>query len=100
VTVEVKAANSKAYYLITDSSGREEVTRLPCTGRETILDAVAAITGLAAVADRRTIRLVRKGAAGSAQQSLPIDWKAIIHRGDTRTNYILQPDDRVYVSGR
>lgn len=100
VTVELKAANSKVYYLITDVSGREEVTRLPCTGRETILDAVAAVAGLAAVADRRTIRLVRKGSPGSALQTLPVDWTAIIHRGDTRTNYILQPDDRVYVSGR
>jgi polysaccharide biosynthesis/export protein len=100
VAVEVKSANSKVYYIFTEVSGREEVTRMPCTGRETILDAVAAVPGLAAVADRRTIRLVRKGAPGSAQQTLPIDWTAIIHRGDTRTNYILQPDDRVYVSER
>ena len=100
VTVEMKTANSKVYYVITDVSGRENVTRLPCTGRETVLDAVAAVPGLAAVAERRTIRLVRKGSSGSALQTLAVDWTAIIHRGDTRTNYILQPDDRVYVSGR
>lgn len=100
VSVEVKSNNSKVYYIFTDASGREEVMRMPLTGRETVLDAIAAVPGLAAVADRRMIRVVRKGSPGSGLQTLPVDWSAIINRGDTRTNYLLRPDDRVYVSGR
>jgi polysaccharide export outer membrane protein len=99
VTVEVKSNNSRFYYVITEGASGEEVKRLPCTGRETILDAVAAIPGLAATADRRTIRVVRRGAAGAANQVLPVDWAAILQRGDTRTNYVILPDDRIYVSG-
>jgi polysaccharide biosynthesis/export protein len=102
VTVEMKSGNSKVYYVITDVSGREEVRRMPCTGRETVLDAVAAVPGLAAAMDRHTIRVARKsaGPGGAPYQTLSVDWQGIIHRGDTRTNYILQPDDRVHVSGR
>jgi polysaccharide export outer membrane protein len=99
VTVEVKAHNSKVYYLILEGNGSEDVKRMPCSGRETVLDAVAAIPGLAAVADRRAIRVVRKGDSGVALAELPVDLQAIIHRGDTRTNYVLQPEDRVYISG-
>jgi hypothetical protein len=72
---------------------------MPSTGRETVLDAVAAIPGLSAVVDRRTIRVVRKGDPGLPHQVLPVDWSAIIHRGDSRTNYLIQPEDRVYISG-
>jgi polysaccharide export outer membrane protein len=99
VTVELKANNSKAYYVILDSGSGEQITRLAYTGRETVLDAVAAVPGLAAVADRRTIRVVRQGAAGVPHQVLPVDWTAIIQHGDTRTNYALKPGDRVYVTG-
>ena len=99
VTVEVKSHNSKVYYVILEGNGGEDVKRMPSTGRETVLDAVAAIPGLAAVADRRTIRVVRKGDSGVAHQVLPVDWPAIIQRGDSRTNYLLQPEDRVYISG-
>jgi polysaccharide export outer membrane protein len=99
VTVQVKANNSKAYYIITDSGNGENVTRKTLDGTLTILDAIADVPGLVAVADRRTIRVARKGAAGAANQVLPVDWTAIIQRGDTRTNYQLLPDDRVYVTG-
>ena len=66
---------------------------------ETVLDAIAAVPGLAAQADRRAIRVVRAGSAGAEHQILPVDWNAIIRRGDARTNYALMPGDRVYVTG-
>jgi polysaccharide biosynthesis/export protein len=99
VTVEVKSNNSKVYYIITENGGREEVRRMPCTGRETVLDAMAAVPGLAATAERKTIRIIRMRGPGSGQQSLPVDWSALIQRGDTSTNYILQPEDRLYITG-
>ena len=100
VTVEVKSNNSKVYYIVTNNSGREEVIRMPCSGRETILDAVAAVPGLAATMDRHTIRVARKSPGGAPYQMLSVDWNAIIHRADTRTNYVLMPEDRVYISPR
>jgi polysaccharide export outer membrane protein len=98
VSVEVKTANSKVYYVITDGHGTgEQVLRQPLTGRETVLDAVAAVPGLAAVAGTRTIHVARKGPAGD--QVLPVDWVAITQFGNTATNYQLLPGDRVYVTG-
>jgi polysaccharide export outer membrane protein len=99
VTVEVKAANSKACYVITDFGNGETVTRLPLTGTETVLDAIATIPGLAAQADRRSICVVRQSPTGGSPSVLPVDWNAIMFRGDARTNYALYPGDRVQVSG-
>ena len=98
VTVEQKSNNSKVYYVITDSGYGEQVTRKTLAGTSSILDAIADVPGLAAVADRATIRVVRKGAAGAADKVLPVDWTAILQHGDTRTNYQLAPGDRVYVT--
>jgi polysaccharide export outer membrane protein len=98
VTVAVKGHNSAAYFVILDTPAGEQVTKLPFTGRETILDAIASVPGLAAVADRRTIRVVRAGAASGPHQVLPVDWNAILTRNDTRTNHALKAGDRVYVS--
>jgi polysaccharide export outer membrane protein len=100
VTLDVKSNNSKSYYVILDGgAGGEQVLRFPMTGNETVLDAIAAVNGLAAVADRRLIRVVRKGSAGAADLVLPVDWNGIVSRGETITNYILKPGDRVYVTG-
>ncbi len=100
VVVDVLAYNSKAYYVITDApGGGEQVTRLPLTGNETVLDAVANVEGLAAVAGKKSIRIARKSASGP-HQLLPIDWKAIAQHGVTTTNYQILPGDRLYATDR
>lgn len=99
VSVDVKSKNSKAYHVFFEGTdGQEQVVKLPFTGNETVLDAVAAIPGLAAQADRKQIRVWRKAGVGEASQNLVVNWAAIVQRGDTRTNYTLQNGDRVYVT--
>lgn len=99
VTVDVKSKNSKAYYLFFDGNGGgEQVLRLPWTGNETVLDAIAAVPGLAAQAETRQIRVMRKSSDGAPYQNLTVNWNDIVQRGDTRTNYALQSGDRVYVT--
>jgi protein involved in polysaccharide export with SLBB domain len=62
VTVDVLAYNSKVYYVVTDGGGAgEQVFRFPCTGNETVLDAVAQINGLPAVASKKNIWIARPG---------------------------------------
>ncbi|MDA1252055.1 MAG: polysaccharide biosynthesis/export family protein [Planctomycetota bacterium] len=54
VTVDVLAYNSKAYYIVTDGGGAgEQVFRFPCTGNETVLDALSQINGLPVVASKK-----------------------------------------------
>jgi polysaccharide export outer membrane protein len=103
VAVDVIAYNSKVYYVITDGGGYgEQVTRLPITGNETVLDAISlnalrtGIYGLPAVASKRHIWVARPDCHGK-EQVLPVDWVGISQRGQSATNYQLLPGDRVYV---
>ncbi len=99
ISLSMFAFNSKFYYVITDFAGSgEQVVRLPATGNETVLDAVANIGGLSAVSSKR-IWVARPAPAGTSDQILPVDWKGITRRGHTRTNYQVLPGDRVFVMG-
>jgi hypothetical protein len=72
------------------------VVRLPATGNETVLDAMANIGGLSTVSSKR-IWIARPAPCGSPDQILPVDWKGITRRGHTGSNYQVLPGDRVYV---
>lgn len=99
IAISMYAFNSKFYYVITDFAGSgEQVVRLPATGNETVLDAMANIGGLSAVSSKK-IWVARPAPAGCDDQILPVDWKGITRRGHTRTNYQVFPGDRVYVMG-
>jgi polysaccharide biosynthesis/export protein len=102
VSVDVYAFNSKVFYVIYDGGGAgQQITRLPITGNETVLDAVSQINGLSAVADKRRIWVARPVPACSADDEiLPVDWCAVTKRGRTETNYQLFPGDRLYVEAQ
>ena len=99
IHVDVLAYNSKTYYVITDGAGAgEQVFRFPCTGNETILDAVSHINGLPTVASKKHIWIARPAPPElGCDQVLQVDWDAIVRRGQTTTNYQILPGDRVYV---
>jgi polysaccharide export outer membrane protein len=99
VSVDVAAYNSKVLYVVYDGGGLgQQVTRLPITGNETVLDAIGQLNGLLTVSDQRRIWVSRPAPAGSeCDQVLPVDWVAITTRGRTETNYQLLPGDRLYV---
>jgi polysaccharide export outer membrane protein len=99
VSIDVFAYNSKVIYIIYDGGGYgQQIVRLPATGNDTVLDAVAQINGLSAVADKRNIWVARPGPACSpCDQILPVDWCAITQRARVETNYQLLPGDRLFV---
>lgn len=97
VSVDVYGYNSKYYYVITDFAGAgEQVARFPSTGNETVLDAIANVGGLSAVSSKR-LWVARPAPNGCGDQILPVDWKAVTRRGQTKTNYQILPGDRVFV---
>lgn len=60
VAVDVLAYNSKVYYIIFDGAGNgQQMTRLPITGNDTVLDAISQIYGLLPVADKHHIWVAR-----------------------------------------
>jgi protein involved in polysaccharide export with SLBB domain len=100
ISIDVGAYNSKAYYVILDGGGfGQQVFKLPITGNETVLDAVAAIQGLPPVASKHRIWVARPAPPQlGCDQILPVDWCAITMGGSTATNYQIFPGDRLYVS--
>jgi polysaccharide export outer membrane protein len=107
VSVDIAGFNSKVFYLIIDGAGLipTQVSRFPITGNETVLDALsgafspgAQTLGIPAISARDRIWVARPGPADmDCEQILPVDWRAIIEGGRTRTNYQLLPGDRIYV---
>jgi protein involved in polysaccharide export with SLBB domain len=99
VTVDVLSYNSKVYYIVTDGAGAgEQVFRFPCTGSETVLDAMAQINGLPSVSSKKHIWIARPAPAGTGyDQRIDIDWNAIVQNGRTETNYQVLPGDRIYI---
>jgi hypothetical protein len=99
IKVDVAAYNSKFYYVISDGAGYgETVTKVPIYGNETVLDAVASIQGLPAVASKKRIWLARATPHNyGGAHILPIDWCGVAMRGSAATNYQMFPGDRLYI---
>jgi polysaccharide biosynthesis/export protein len=99
VSVDVFAYNSKVFYVVTQGAGLGDgVVRLPITGNDTVLDAIAQINGLESVSSKR-IWIARPAPYGSGcHQILPVDWYLLTSRGDPGTNYQLMPGDRLFVA--
>lgn len=98
VDVDVIAFNSKYYYIITDGGGYgAAVYRLPITGNETVLDALAQVNGLPTVASKKCIWLARATPDGAAPKVMPVDWCGLVKKGSAATNYQIYPNDRIYV---
>jgi len=99
VSVTVTGYNSKVYYVIADGAGfGMGVWRFPITGNETVLDAMAQISGLPAISSKKRIWLARPSpACKGGYQILPIHWEVLVMGGDTATNWQLFPGDRIYI---
>ena len=99
VYIDVLAYNSKVFYIVTDGGGAgEQVFRFPCTGNETVLDALSQINGLPAVASKKDIWIARPAPPEVGyEQILDVDWNGIVRGGQSKTNYQLLPGDRLYV---
>jgi len=98
VRVDVAGYNSKVFYVVTDGGGNgERVDRIPYTGNETVLDAVAQIQGLSDISSKRLwiARPSPPGCLGS--QVMMVDWRGITQDGVTTTNYQVLPGDRIYI---
>ena len=99
VAVDVFTYNSKVYYIVTEGAGLgDNVVRLPVTGNETVLDALATVGGLSQLSSKR-IWIARPAPQGvGCDQVLPIDWNGITRGAATATNYQLMPGDRVFIA--
>jgi polysaccharide export outer membrane protein len=102
VIVDVLAYNSKTYYVIADGGGfGEQIYPFSITGNETVLDALAKISGLPDIASKRDIWLARRSPMpGMGEQIMPVDYVAITQHAIAQTNYQVMPGDRIYVKAQ
>ena len=102
VVVDVTQYNSKSYFVIVDGGGAgERITRWPITGKETVMDAIANIGGLAEESSKRNVWVARRTPfPNQPQQILPVDYVGITQHGITQTNYQIFPGDRVYLKAQ
>jgi polysaccharide export outer membrane protein len=95
VYVDLETCNSKFYYVV----GQVQLPgRFPCTGRETVLDAINFAGGLIPRTKASELRLVRPPPPGArGQQVWKVDYSRIVNEGDHTTNYQLLPGDQLIV---
>jgi protein involved in polysaccharide export with SLBB domain len=96
VRVDLIAWNSKFYYVISKTDGKDgdTVCRLPDYGSDTVVKAVLQ-AGLAENATKGRVWLAIR--SGENWESLEVNWRAITQEGKSDTNYVLQAGDRLYV---
>jgi polysaccharide export outer membrane protein len=98
VALDVFAYNSKVYDVITQGAGLGDgVARLPVTGNETVLDAIANINGLTQISSKK-IWISRPVPHSDQMEILPVDWQGITAHATSVTNYQILPGDRVFVA--
>ena len=99
VSVDVFAYNSQVYYVITEGAGLgDTVVRVPITGNETVLDALAQVNGLSRLSSKN-IWIARPTPGDvNCDQILPVSWTEITKGAATATNYQLMPGDRLFIA--
>jgi polysaccharide export outer membrane protein len=98
VRVDVIAYNSKVYYVIASNGGYgEQIYRVPITGNETVMDALAYIQGLPVTASLKKVFLARSTCDPHHPTVLRIDYKCMTRMGSAETNYQIFPNDRIFV---
>ncbi len=100
ISLDIAGFNSRVYYVVFDLDGSgEQIFRLPVTGNETVMDAVAELKGLPAGTSRHRIWVSRPSSMDSTHMTrLPVDWAAITSGRSSATNYQIMPGDRLFVS--
>jgi protein involved in polysaccharide export with SLBB domain len=99
ISLDIFIYNSKWFYIISSGGGLgDQVIRVPVTGNETVLDAMAQIGGFGQASSTR-MWISRPTPTGTGcDQVLPIDWHGISRGAGTQTNYQLLPGDRLFIA--
>jgi polysaccharide export outer membrane protein len=94
VAIDVYAYNSKVIYLIVKSASGDRITRLPCTGRETVLYVLAGEKLM--ISPQSKLWILRSG-KDRRDERINLNWDELVAGGDDAQENQLQPSDRLFV---
>jgi hypothetical protein len=77
----------------------EQVVRVPLAGSVSIFDAVGALKQPPRELAGMDLWIVRRAEDGKVKV-LRVDWDAITQHGETATNYVMLPGDRLFLQAR
>ncbi|HVU86607.1 MAG TPA: polysaccharide biosynthesis/export family protein [Pirellulales bacterium] len=99
VSVDVFKYNSKFFYIVWEHDGTDHIQRVPYSGNETVLDAIAQISKDMRLTPNTRIWIARPASADGQKAAyvLPVDWRELYRGESNRTNFWLEPGDRVFV---
>jgi len=99
VAVDIYAYNSKVYYVVIKQARTgDSIIRVPITGNETVLDALAQVSGLSRLSSKN-IWIARPAPGGvNCVQILPVNGYEITTGGSTGNNYQVLPGDRIFIA--
>src|SRR5262249_19019093 len=97
VSVDVASFNSKVFYVIVSAPTGDNIYRLPLTGHETVLDAIAQVPGITGVGEAK-IWIARPLSGGQNDQVISVNWNDALN-GKPDANPQLLPADRLFISG-
>ncbi|MGC4006117.1 MAG: polysaccharide biosynthesis/export family protein [Pirellulales bacterium] len=97
ISLDIYSYSSKKFYVVIAGAGTgDSINSFPCTGSDTVLDAIALVQGTGQFSNKK-IWIARPGPGGAGcDQVLPVDYDAIVRGGSAATNYQIFPGDRVY----
>ncbi|HEX4589608.1 MAG TPA: polysaccharide biosynthesis/export family protein [Gemmataceae bacterium] len=96
IQVHIADYASRQVFLCGPVAGKERA--IPYEGPETVVELLRRVGGLSHNAEPREVHVVRANvAAGRRPQVFDVDLKAILARGDDKTNIRLEAYDQVYV---
>lgn len=96
VRVQVAEYRSQQVYLFGQFNGLQRA--VPYRGEETVFDLLRRVGGIAPGAEPTEIYVLRSNIAeGKRPEVFPVDLRAIVLKGDQRTNLRLEPGDQVFI---
>ncbi len=99
VSVSVAQFLSQSCWVVIEGAGLgDNIVKLPVTGNETVLSAISDINGIPQMSSQNIWVVRPTPDSEHTRQILPVDWDAIVKRGDTSTNWQLMPGDRLFIS--
>lgn len=97
-TIAPKGMVSRGKVYITGAVRSQGFQEIPSDEEFTVSKAILRAGGLTEWANKRTVKLTRKGRKPSESQTIQVDLVEVLEKGKVEKDVVVQPEDRIHVS--